>query len=64
MAIITPKTTYTRILCPECKGSKSMMYDVVKTDNTFGYERMLLCCQTCSGEGIVEEVKTIEYKRI
>ena len=62
-----PITTRTRILCPECKGHKVMMYDIcAELAELYGWrlEREERPCETCSGEGIVEEVKTIEYKRI
>jgi len=51
-------TSCTRILCPDCKGFKEIMYGDIWE------ERELRPCETCSGEGIVIEVKTIEYKRI
>ena len=46
-----------RVICPECKGTKVMLYPVLPYD-----EREELPCNTCGGEGMVEKI--IIYKRI
>ena len=49
-----------RVICPECKGDKKMMY--CKGSHVKGNE--LCACEVCGGEGIVFRKVEITYERI
>ena len=48
-----------RVICPQCKGTKKM-WGIDESD----YTRTEVECDFCQGEGMMEKIKDVEYKRL
>ena len=53
------KKTTIRVICPNCNGWKIACYYNEEEDcNEWGE------CKSCEGQGIMEEITTVEYKSL